>query len=93
MRDFFGQELNIGDQVIYANDGRLWKGKLCSVSGPLCNTCQVTVPELNGRVVTLKLKNSRVPSHIKLSERKLIKSGELEITIRRLIKLDDSGGD
>ena len=88
MYDLLDQPLRIGDEVIYANSGRLWKGKLLYVSGLTCGSCQITVPELGGRVVTLQLRKSRTPSYIRISQRKLIETGEFKIKSSRLIKIE-----
>lgn len=87
MYDMLGLPLRLGDEVLYANGGRLWRGKLFSVSGPTCNSCIVTVPKLNGRAVTLQLRKSRIPYNIKLSQRKDIESGKIKISSTRLAKI------
>lgn len=80
MLDLNNNYLNIGDEIIFANNGRLWKGKLIGVSGPTCHSCTVSIPELHGRITTLKLVKSREPRIITKTMQKnldIIKSKRL----------------
>jgi len=87
MHDLMNKPLFVGDEVVYANGGRLYRGTLFSISGPTCNSCVVAVPELNGRLVTLKLRKSRIPFNVLRSQLKDVESGRLVIISQRLMKV------